>query len=353
MKVYYDYQILTDQKYGGISRYFFELSSRLEPLGIDTRIGCVRSINYYFRERFRMHGKINNRFIGKFFGALNQINALLGMRKCDIIHPTYYRYYMLGKYSGKLVVTVYDMIHEKFVGDKTTINRKNKLIHAADHIIAISESTKKDVLELYPDISPEKISVIYLGNSMPELQEAGANPIGRKYVLFVGLRKWYKNFTRFAEAMIPILESHPELCVLCTGGGEFAGGELGAAEKLSSRFIQANLNDDDLRQAYANAECFVFPSQYEGFGIPVLESFACNCPLVCSNSSSLPEVAGDAAEYFDPLNTEEMSAKILKVIEDKDLREKLRSSGRERLKLFSWDKSAQEHLECYRHVLES
>ena len=107
-----------------------------------------------------------------------------------------------------------------------------------------------------------------------------------------------------------------------------------------------------MRQAYANAECFVFPSQYEGFGIPVLESFACNCPLVCSNSSSLPEVAGNAAEYFDPLNTEDMSAKILRVIEDSDLREKLRASGRERLKLFSWDKAAKEHFECYRHILE-
>ena len=135
-------------------------------------------------------------------------------------------------------------------------------------------------------------------------------------------------------------------------GGGLTNDELGSAQSLSSRFIQANLNDDELRQAYANAECFVFPSQYEGFGIPVLESFACNCPLVCSNSSSLPEVAGDAAEYFDPLNTEEMTSKILKVIEDDSLRARLRLLGSERLKLFSWDKTAEETIQCYKNILE-
>ena len=85
----------------------------------------------------------------------------------------------------------------------------------------------------------------------------------------------------------------------------------------------------------------------------LLEAFACNCPLLCSNASSLPEVAGDAAEYFDPLNAEEMSAKILRVVDDEGLREKMRASGHERLKLFSWDKTAAETLDCYRHTLES
>ena len=136
-------------------------------------------------------------------------------------------------------------------------------------------------------------------------------------------------------------------------GGGLKSEELGAASSLSNRFIHANLSDDDLRQAYANAECFVFPSQYEGFGIPVLESFACNCPLVCSNASSLPEVAGDAAEYFDPLDADEMSAKILKVIEDETLRENLRAAGQERLKLFSWDKTAQETFDVYKRTLEN
>ena len=352
MRVYYDFQRLTQQKYGGVSRYFFELYTRMRTLGVDAHISCMRSINYYFREQFKMH-EVGNFFVRKSFAILNRAKALIEMRNYDIIHPTYYGCYMLGLHKGKLVVTVYDMIHEKFGGDMTTINEKRRLLHAADHIIAISESTKNDVLELYPDIPPEKISVIYLGSSMTELYSAGANPIGKRYVLFVGGRSWYKNFTRFAEAMRPILETHPDLYVLCIGSKPIALDELGAAKNLSSRFIQANLNDEDLRQAYANAECFVFPSEYEGFGIPVLEAFACNCPLLCSNASSLPEVAGDAAEYFAPLNAEEMSAKILRVVDDEGLREKMRASGHERLKLFSWDKTAAETLDCYKHTLEN
>ena len=187
---------------------------------------------------------------------------------------------------------------------------------------------------------------------MPELDSRGTNPLGKRYVLFVGNRSWYKNFARFAEAMYPILEARPDLYVLCAGGGSFKPSDLEAMGSLSNRYIQRGLDDETLRQAYANAECFVFPSEYEGFGIPVLEAFACSCPLVCSNSSSLPEVAGDAAEYFDPLDVEDMSAKILKVLEDDRLREKLRALGRERLKLFDWDKTARKTFECYSRVLE-
>ena len=219
MRVYYDFQILASQKYGGISRYYYELYSRMKSLGVEAHISCIRSINYYFREQFKIHQPIRNKYIRRAFGIADRLNALREMRNSDIIHPTYYACYMLGRHKGKLVATVYDMIHEKFNGDRGTIDPKRKMLHAADHIIAISESTKNDVLELYPDIDSAKISVIYLGNSMPELQVVGKNPLGRPYVLFVGMRGWYKNFTRFAEAMRPILERHPELCVFCAGGG--------------------------------------------------------------------------------------------------------------------------------------
>ena len=220
MRVYYDFQILAAQKYGGISRYFFELYTRMNALGADAHVGCVRSINYYFREQFPMREPARNFFVRKFFAVKNRVNALCEMRNYDIIHPTYYSCYMLWHHPGKLVVTVHDMIHEIFHSkDKATIANKHRMIHAADSIIAISENTKKDLLELYPDIDADKISVIYHGNSMPETQSAGKNPLDRPYVFFVGGRGGYKNFTRFAEAMRPILEMYPELCVFCAGGG--------------------------------------------------------------------------------------------------------------------------------------
>ena len=96
----------------------------------------------------------------------------------------------------------------------------------------------------------------------------------------------------------------------------------------------------------------MFPSEYEGFGIPILEAFACNCPVVCANASSLPEVAGEAAEYFDPLNIDDIAGKIENVIHDEGLRARLKDSGRERLTLFDWDKAARETLDCYNLALK-
>lgn len=354
MKVYYDFQILFLQKYGGISRYFFELASRLRDLGSDIDINCLHSRNYYFRDQIKAvdyskRPRIIRGSERRIFYRLNKAKALHDAKKnYDIIHPTYYDNYIIGHHSGKLVLTVHDMIHEKYGGDKETIASKKRMIYAADHLIAISQSTKNDILEIYPDINPGKISVVYHGASMSSSKGKGKRPIDKKYVLFVGSRSWYKNFVRFAHAMRPVLEAQPDLYVIYTDGGVLTPEERFAAGSFSNRFLQLNLDDN----ALAYAECFVFPSEYEGFGIPILESFACNCPLICSRSSSFPEVAGNAAEYFDPLDTDDISEKIFRVLNNKSLREKLRTAGRERLKLFSWDKTAQQTLECYRKAIE-
>ena len=361
MRAYYDFQVFSWQKYGGISRYFYELATRIGSMGADVKTECIHSVNWYFREQLGMkdysHNRVIRRIEQKAVGLLNRLNALRGMRGCDIVHPTYYAPYLLGHYKGKLVLTVYDMIHELyrdtyFSSDKKTSPRKARMLRAADRIIAISESTKRDILRFFPDIDPGKISVVHLGASMPAHDDSQPSPIDGDYVLFVGVRGGYKNFLRFVEAMRPILEMRRDISVFCVGGGGgFSAVELEAIGGQISRYHKASLDDEKLAQAYANALCFVFPSEYEGFGIPILESFACNCPLVCSNSSSFPEVAGDAAEYFDPLNVDEMSAKILRVIDDESLRERMKIAGRERLKLFDWDKTARETLECYRQVL--
>ena len=190
------------------------------------------------------------------------------------------------------------------------------MIQSADRIIAISGSTKRDILRFFPETDPAKISVVHLGASMPAVDESLPSPAEVDYVLFVGSRGGYKNFLRFVEAMRPVLEARKDICVLCIGGGGFTASELEAIGSLRSRYCQASADDETLARAYAHALCFVFPSEYEGFGIPLLESFACNCPLVCAKSSSFPEVAGGAAEYFDPLSVDEMSAAILRVVDD-------------------------------------
>ncbi len=359
LSVYYDYQILFAQRYGGISRYFYELIPRMQSLGVECEINCIHNHNYYFADSLGIvdmskHNKFVRLAEMGTYWFINKFKALNDTRRkhYDIIHPTYY--YMSYDKRAKIVLDIHDMIPERFRTKARLITAKKKTLHEADRIISVSEYTKRDMLEIYPDIDPERVSVIYRGTMMQPQPESGRKFMrmdGRDYVLFVGNRGLYKNFARFIEAVKGIMAVHKDLCVFCAGGGAFTSEERELFGEYASRIHQAGLNDDELVDAYMNALCFVFPSEYEGFGLPVLEAFACRCPLVCANASALPEVADNAAEYFDPRDTDDIAAKILRVIEDGDLQDSLKSRGLERLKFFSWDKAAQETLKCYEEAI--
>ena len=360
ISVYYDYQIMLAQRFGGISRYIYEISSRLKSLGADVKMRCIHNHNYYFSESLGMYdtSKKSEIFRLSELGIFHYVNKTarsydLMSGHYDIYHPTYY--YASKPERGKLIVTVHDMTHERYSGiypvNKRVIEAKKNIIPKADRIIAVSENTKRDIINYYPEIKPDKISVIYHGASMkPEVNSS--SPLKYDYVLFVGNRGMYKNFSRFSEAMKIIMSMYNDIHVFCAGGGNFTKEEVNSFGNFSSRFHQAALSDNELSGAYENALCFVFPSEYEGFGIPVLEAFACRCPAACSNSSSLPEVSGDSVMYFDPSDIEDMSGAIINLIENPDLRRDLIVKGTERLKLFDWDISAKKTLECYELALK-
>ena len=353
MRIYYDYQIMIAQKFGGISRYIYEISSRLPALGADVELSCIHNHNYYFAERFGLH-KMSQISRGVFH-FVNKAGRVIDLKRIDydIFHPTYY--YASKPSRGKFVVTVHDMMHELYDGiyniSRRVIRAKRRIIPQADRIIAVSENTKRDILKYFPEINPEIISVIYHGSSISPV--TSSEPlVPYDYVLFVGVRSMYKNFARFTKAMKGIMSRDKDIHVFCAGGGSFTAEEISSFGEFSGRFHQSGLSDKELSRAYKGALCFVFPSEYEGFGIPILEAFACDCPVVCANASSLPEVAGDSAEYFDPLDVDDMAGKIEKVIQDEELRKNLKASGRERLKFFDWDKAARETLECYNLALK-
>lgn len=357
MRILYDYQILYLQRYGGISRYYYELITTINSLKKDKAdIYCFLNPNYYFEEYFNNHSnplyeKVKGRrFINR---LITRIKLTSG--RYDIFHPTYYDSYFLDYYDGKIVVTVYDMIHEMlpefFANDKTTVEAKKKLIYAADKIIAISNSTKNDILKMYPDIPEDKISVIYISSAFEYKKGITSQNFPNRYILFVGNRIMYKNYERFFDAIKPILESDGTLSLVCLGGGKFTEKELENQKQFGDRIIQLDVTDELLSYAYSHAECFVFPSLYEGFGIPTLEAFACNCPVVLSNTSSLPEVGGDAAEYFNPYNIDEITSAISKVIYDDNLRSDMILKGQKQLKNFDWNDIAKRTLACYEEVL--
>jgi glycosyltransferase involved in cell wall biosynthesis len=250
------------------------------------------------------------------------------------------------------------MIHEKFnemfLPNDVTTQNKRLLVEKASKIIAISESTKKDLMELF-GTDESKIEVVYLGNSMfPKLDTNLSLEIPKKYILFVGSRGGYKNFERFIKSVASILNDNEELFVLCTGGSAFNASEMELFKelKIEQQVLQYNLDDDSLAHFYKNALAFIFPSLYEGFGIPVLESFACGCPLLCSNVSSLPEIAGDGALYFDPYSEESMKNAVLEVLKKDELRKNLVLKGQKRLKNFSWTQTALQTKKIYESLLK-
>ena len=363
MRILYDYQALHMQRYGGVSRYYYELASNFSKRSdMDVDVVCVGNTNFYFESYFN---KKSRPVPMKGAGLMSKKLALMKAKKCDIFHPTYYNPYMLGATNAKVVVTVYDMIHElmpeHFTDDTMVVPNKKAMLYGADHIIAISESTKRDILKLYPDIPSDKITVIYIGSNMnPDViaksAETGETNIGditlpSRYILFVGTRDRHKNFKTFFEGVKPILTSDDSLHLVCIGGGAFKDSELTMFGSLAPQIEQHNATDALLAHAYHNAICFVFPSLYEGFGIPTLEAFACDCPVILSNTSSMPEVGGDAAVYIDPTSASDIEARVREVLGDSSKRDSMIALGREQLKKFNWSDIIEQTRQCYEKVL--
>ena len=234
----------------------------------------------------------------------------------------------------------------------TAIHKKN-VIECATKIIAISDNTKTDIIRFY-DIDPQKIEVIPLATSLRINTPDNTLNLPQKYILFVGNRRVYKNFTFFINSISSFLREEKDLFLVCAGGGVLSKNEIRLLEDLRIRrkvLYYPVISDGTLSYLYRKAILFAFPSLYEGFGIPVLEAFSCGCPVAASNCSSLPEVGGDAVNYFDPKN----SASIQKVVEDivhnPSVQDSLRARGYERLKLFSWEKTALNTKKVYDNLL--
>ena len=371
MKVEYSGHIFEMQRYGGISRYFIETGRRLvENHGIDLDFDTRYYINEYLGEK-RSHESWER---GK-EGFVKGLNALkrrhvLGnkmyryakhiRKEIDIYHLTYYQSNTRRKNSKKTVVTVYDMVHELFPecfmkSDQTAAAKRNAITRS-DHIIAISENTKWDLVRLL-GLNPEKISVITLGVTdevrilEPEIRVDDCQSKSR-YLLYVGKRGGYKNFRRFAEsyAMSGVKE---EVRVVVFGGGRFDTYEKQWLRELGiDRYVEyAGEEDDSLSSLYEQAEAMVYPSLYEGFGIPPLEAMKNSCAVLASNTSSIPEVVGDAALLFDPYSVEEITSAIRQVTYSASVRRELVSRGQKRVKEFSWEKTAKQTAEIYEEVL--
>lgn len=377
MKILYDHQIFTYQRFGGISRYFAELmrySSSIPEL--EYALGVKESANESLKNTglSDKHAILINDRKDSFLSLSKKYikndlytRMLIRQNQFDIFHPTFFFPGLTRKLRNKpFVVTIMDMIPELFpeMYPKDTFYSKNithrwiegkkELVANADAIIAISEKTKIDLIDMY-GVNADKVKVIYLGNSldMSTIKEVSPDiKLPDKYLLFVGSRYGYKNFKRFFNAGASLMSDDDQLHILCVGGGAFSDAERAmiSEQGVSSRVHQCNVTDDELCMIYKKAMAFVFPSMYEGFGIPIVEAFNMNCPVLLSNASCFPEIAGNAAAYFNPEDVESI-AQTLKIIYDESGLKTLRNNGKNRRHMFTWQKTIEQTSQVYQSVL--
>ncbi|GAB4018797.1 hypothetical protein GCM10028808_54550 [Spirosoma migulaei] len=368
MKVLFDHQSFTGLPYGGVSRYFFDLMRSFSKRSdIEFELSLRFSNNEYLNQaslsnhlRYPRFAHLRNAH--RVASVLNRLSSLQRVRagKFDIFHPTYYHRYFLKDIGKKpFVLTFFDATSERYGEQYPELGEgiyetKKQLLRRADCVICISEFSKQDLLRYFP-IEPDKIKVVLLGSTFNEYvaqTKPQESPLAAPYLLYVGKRGLYKNFSGFFRAIQPVLHRHTDLHIICAGGGSFTAEEqaLFHAARLNERIHYRPLTDAGLVTMYQHARAFVFPSLNEGFGIPVLEAYSSNCPVVLSDRSSLPEVGADAAIYFDPEDDDSMAAAIERVVTDDALCADLRRKGTERLLHFSCDKTAQQTLEVYQSL---
>lgn len=339
---------------GGVARCFVENIKRISPF-VNIILVVPYSENIYLRDYKtkikRFLPKIN--FKGKKTILEFLIKAITIFKLCstkyNIFHLTGESTYFLPFVkSHPLVITIHDLIPEDY-NMKKRRNKRKKLINRANHIITVSYFTKERLLYYYPQTPSEKISVIYHGLSKLK-KEYYENKWGN-YILYVGGRGGYKNFIFFLTSISQILKDY-NLKLICTGE-PFSKIEQNYIQKLDlkkEQIYQLLVDEKTLNTLYKYAKVFVYPSKTEGFGIPILEAWDNKCPVCLSRASCFPEIARDAAIYFDPNNAIELQNAVKKILNNTEIKELLIKKGTSYLKNYSWEKSAKKIFEIYNKV---
>jgi glycosyltransferase involved in cell wall biosynthesis len=375
MKVYFDHQIFLKQKVGGISRYFYNLQKGLlenELCEVDSRAFIYRN-SYVGKGNGAIYLKPSgikklDDLIGtstalRYLRMVDEVFSLRSFKSsdCDVIHITddNARYINKQKVKKPIVATVHDLIPELFPShfDNITawLKEREDAYKKADHLICISESTRKDLKDVY-GFSDDKITMVYHGPADYIVKNKEYNALDpetqrkQKYVLYVGDRKTpYKNFWGMVENLISFIKDDKALKLLCIGS-PFTPSEISTFEKfgLKNAVQSVQAPEDVFFSIYEQAACFILPSIYEGFGFPMLEAMKAGCPILSSNSSSLPEVGGNGALYFDPVTFVGFADQLKLILNNHEIGRQLKTNQVDCMKKFSWKNTAGQTYNVYR-----
>jgi glycosyltransferase involved in cell wall biosynthesis len=364
MRVLFDHQIFVRQRFGGIGRYFTELSRGLSGVdGIEVGVIAPWFINAHLRADAPAH--LQGAFCGSTLCATRSFARIVRdpylrwiyrrTAVADVVHETYYDHRVHARGQAR-VLTVFDMIHELVpevsrVPDERRVSaHKGEAVRRADHIICISAATQRDLIRLF-GVDERKTSVIHLGFSRwPSPEEAPAIPQNRPFLLYVGERGSYKGFERLLTAYAASPRLRAAVDLVAFGGGPFSAGERARIAEAGLAASVRQVSGDDARLAahYRHAVALVYPSRYEGFGIPPLEAMHLGCPVVCSETSAISEVVGEAGAYCEPTVPESIREVIEQVVFSETRRATLIAAGHARASSFSWERCVRETAAVYR-----
>ena len=365
IKILYDNDIFIRQKYGGIRLYFASLIDKLSEFPVSIQPDPSRLLS--FEPRSFLFDSISH--LRRLSVSFSRSFRVLGTRDC-IYHPTYYSDPFLPYCPFPSVVTIHDLIHEKYYEffDSTYSTRRLKsyveaklsCMLSATAIIAVSQATADDILEVYPFIEPSKIFVIPHGSDHLSSFSVNPSPLSplleflsrHQFFLYVGSRSNYKGFYVLLRSFKMLCDDLPSLSLLCVGSS-FSPQEYKAINDLGltlNVFSYSALNSE-LPYLYSSALGFIYPSFCEGFGLPILEALYFNCPVICSNIPPFCEVGADLPFYYPPNDVKRLTYLLRYLaLNSESIRKHQLPNSISHASLYSWSNTAKLTFELYAHV---
>lgn len=357
LQIVLDSIVFSLQRAGGISVYWSQLVRRIMRDGLPAAtIEADGATSNIFRQKLDLpRDRVVPNGRGRVAFARYLPPKVLLPGGC-VFHSSYYR--LPGTARCKVVQTVYDFTYERFRSGLPAwvhSTQKRRAALGADAIICISESTKRDLMTFVPGISEDRVRVIYLGIAeefcrLPDIESARWNDnrvAGRPYVVFVGDRSSYKNFPVAVEAAARL----SDYALVVVGGGPLNHWERSLLDDaLEGRYLHFDGIDNELlNRIYGAARALIYPSSYEGFGIPVVEAMAAGCPVVALNASSIPEAAGTGGLLVDSADAGQIVERVLQ-LEQGSFRQAVIERGLSNARRFSWERCYRETLSVYEEI---